>query len=154
MTAVHFITVTALTLQMIGTYLVWPSRWNVPAHAALGFCVTAYVFPGLATDIWESFDARTNLMYAQINVLGALSMVAGLFVGFRLNLFVGFRPRLLRLFQGVMQGAPEGPVPRSDIYVGQLTLLAPLVAIMFAIGLYPYVLTNLMTSLGQAGLAR
>jgi hypothetical protein len=25
---------------------------------------------------------------------------------------------------------------------------------MFAIGLYPYVLTNLMTSVGQAGLAR
>ena len=61
---------------------------------------------------------------------------------------------MLRLFQGIMQGPPAGPVPRSDIYVGQLTLLAPLVAIMFAIGLYPYVLTNLMTSLGQAGLAR
>jgi NADH-quinone oxidoreductase subunit M len=61
---------------------------------------------------------------------------------------------MLRLFQGIMQGPPAGPVPKSDIYVGQLTLLAPLVAIMFAIGLYPYVLTNVMTSLGQAGLAR
>ncbi len=61
---------------------------------------------------------------------------------------------MLRLFQGIMQGPPAGPVPRSDIYAGQLTLLAPLVAIMFAIGLYPYVLTNLMTSVGQAGLAR
>jgi len=61
---------------------------------------------------------------------------------------------MLRLFQGIMQGPPAGPVPRSDIYVGQLTLLAPLVAIMFAIGLYPNVLTNLMTSVGQAGLAR
>jgi NADH-quinone oxidoreductase subunit M len=61
---------------------------------------------------------------------------------------------MLRLFQGIMQGPPAGPVPKSDIYVGQLTLLAPLVAIMFAIGLYPYVLTNLMTSVGQAGLAR
>jgi NADH-quinone oxidoreductase subunit M len=61
---------------------------------------------------------------------------------------------MLRLFQGIMQGPPAGPVARSDIYVGQLTLLAPLVAIMFAIGLYPNVLTNLMTSVGQAGLAR
>ena len=61
---------------------------------------------------------------------------------------------MLRLFQGIMQGPPAGPVPRSDIYVGQLTLLAPLIVIMFAIGLYPYVLTNLMTSVGQAGLAR
>jgi NADH-quinone oxidoreductase subunit M len=61
---------------------------------------------------------------------------------------------MLRLFQGVMQGAPAGPVPKSDIYAGQLTLLAPLIALMFAIGLYPNVLTSLMTSVGQAGLAR
>jgi NADH-quinone oxidoreductase subunit M len=61
---------------------------------------------------------------------------------------------MLRLFQGTMQGAPAGPVPRSDIYAGQLTLLAPLIVLMFAIGLYPNVLTNLMTSVGQAGLAR
>jgi len=61
---------------------------------------------------------------------------------------------MLRLFQGVMQGVPAGPVPRSDIYTGQLVLLAPLVVLMFVIGLYPNVLTSLMTSLGQIGLAR
>ena len=61
---------------------------------------------------------------------------------------------MLRLFQGVMQGAPAGPVTRSDIDAGQLTLLAPLIVLMFAIGLDPNVLTNLMTSVGQAGLAR
>jgi NADH-quinone oxidoreductase subunit M len=61
---------------------------------------------------------------------------------------------MLRLFQGTMQGLPAGPVPRSDIYAGQLLLLAPLILIMFSIGLYPYLLTNLMTTLGQVGLAR
>jgi NADH-quinone oxidoreductase subunit M len=61
---------------------------------------------------------------------------------------------MLRLFQGAMQGPPAGSVPKSDIYTGQLLLLAPLVLLMFAIGLDPNVLTNLMTSLGQAGLAR
>jgi len=59
---------------------------------------------------------------------------------------------MLRLFQGVMQGAPAGPVPRSDIYVGQVSLLAPLVVLMFVLGLDPALLTNLMTSLGQTGL--
>ncbi len=59
---------------------------------------------------------------------------------------------MLRLFQGTMQGTPVGATVRSDIYAGQLTLLAPLVALMFALGLYPNVLTNLMTSLGQQGL--
>jgi NADH-quinone oxidoreductase subunit M len=61
---------------------------------------------------------------------------------------------ILRLFQGVMQGKPSGPVPRSDIYAGQLTLLAPLIALMFALGLAPGVLTSLMNSLGQTGLYR
>jgi NADH-quinone oxidoreductase subunit M len=61
---------------------------------------------------------------------------------------------MLRLFQGLMQGPPAGPVPKSDIYAGQLLVLAPLVVLMFAIGLDPAVLTNLMTSLGQTGLYR
>ncbi len=61
---------------------------------------------------------------------------------------------MLRLFQGAMQGVPAGPVPKSDIYTGQLLLLAPLVLLMFVIGLDPNALTSLMTSLGQAGLAR
>jgi len=61
---------------------------------------------------------------------------------------------MLRLFQGVTQGVPAGPVPRSDIYAGQLGLLAPLIVLMFVLGLDPGLLTNLMTSLGQQGLAR
>ena len=61
---------------------------------------------------------------------------------------------MLRLFQGVMQGVPLGPVPRSDLYAGQVSLLAPLVILMFVLGLDPALLTNLMTSLGQTGLAR
>jgi NADH-quinone oxidoreductase subunit M len=61
---------------------------------------------------------------------------------------------MLRMFQGVMQGVPAGPVPRSDIHTGQLLLLAPLVLLMFVIGLDPNALTSLMTSLGQVGLAR
>ena len=61
---------------------------------------------------------------------------------------------MLRLFQGVMQGSPDGPVPRSDIYAGQLTLLAPLILLMFTLGLDPAVVTNLMSSVGQSGLYR
>ena len=61
---------------------------------------------------------------------------------------------LLRLFQGIMQETPGGPAPRSDIYAAQLALLAPLIVLMFALGLAPGVLTNLMTSLGQTGLYR
>src|SRR5947208_12904300 len=59
---------------------------------------------------------------------------------------------MLRLFQGVTQGVPAGPVPRSDIQAAQVLVLAPLVLVMFAIGWYPNALTQLMTSLGQTGL--
>ena len=61
---------------------------------------------------------------------------------------------MLRLFQGIMQGPPAGPVPKSDIYAGQLVLLAPLVVLMFAIGLDPNLLTSLMSAVGMPGLAR
>jgi NADH-quinone oxidoreductase subunit M len=61
---------------------------------------------------------------------------------------------MLRLFQGAMQGEPAGIALRSDIKAGQITLLTPLIILMFVLGLYPNVLTNLMTSLAQVGLAR
>ncbi|HSS61662.1 MAG TPA: NADH-quinone oxidoreductase subunit M [Candidatus Limnocylindrales bacterium] len=61
---------------------------------------------------------------------------------------------MLRLFQGVTQGPPAGPVPRSDVYAGQLGVIAPLVIPMFVIGLYPVFLTSVMNSVGQAGLYR
>jgi NADH-quinone oxidoreductase subunit M len=61
---------------------------------------------------------------------------------------------MLRLFQGTMHGEPVDPKPMHDIYTGQLVLLSPLILLMFVLGLYPNLLTQLMSALGQAGLAR
>jgi NADH-quinone oxidoreductase subunit M len=61
---------------------------------------------------------------------------------------------MLRLFQGAMQGEPSDTRPMPDIYARQLILLAPLVLLMFVLGLYPNLLTQLMSALGQVGLAR
>ena len=61
---------------------------------------------------------------------------------------------MLRLFQGAMYAEKPYPTAVDDIHAGQLTLLAPLVALMFALGLAPGVLTALMTSVAQPGLAR
>jgi NADH-quinone oxidoreductase subunit M len=60
---------------------------------------------------------------------------------------------MLRLFQGAMYAEKPYPSQVDDIHASQLTLLAPLVALMFAIGLAPGVLTALMTSVAQPGLA-
>jgi len=61
---------------------------------------------------------------------------------------------MLRFFQGTFQGEPIDKRPMHDIYTGQLVLLSPLVLLMFVLGIYPYLLTQLMSALGQAGLAR
>ena len=61
---------------------------------------------------------------------------------------------MLRLFQGTMHGEPTETKPMADINAGQLALLTPLILLMFVLGLYPYVLTRLMTALGQAGLGQ
>jgi NADH-quinone oxidoreductase subunit M len=61
---------------------------------------------------------------------------------------------MLRLFQGAMQGEPTDQKPMPDIYTRQLVLLAPLILLMFVIGIYPNLLTQLMSALGQVGLAR
>jgi NADH-quinone oxidoreductase subunit M len=66
---------------------------------------------------------------------------------------------MLRLFQGAMYAPPAAelahghqghaeasPASLSDLRGSQLALLAPLVALMFLIGLYPDLLTRLMTA--------
>ncbi len=83
---------------MLGTYIIWPSRWNIPAHLALGFCVTAYIVPGLMTNVWDLFDERTNDLYFYINLVGATMVVAGLVVGSRIIIFKGLDRSWRRLY--------------------------------------------------------
>jgi NADH-quinone oxidoreductase subunit M len=117
---------------------------RMPVMAGIFFVVTlaALGLPGLNSFVGEFMTLLGAWQRAPVLALfGAIGLVLA-------------PVYMLRLFQGTMQGAPAGPVPRSDIYAGQLVLLAPLIVLMFAIGLDPNVLTNLMTSLGQVGLAR
>ena len=76
-----FVAVCALSMQLLAPYLVWRSRWNIPTHLASGFCVTAYIIPGLFTDVWLVVPDSTILRFAQINVLGAFFLIAGTFMG-------------------------------------------------------------------------
>ena len=61
---------------------------------------------------------------------------------------------MLRLFQGTMHGEATDKRPLTDIEAGQLVLLTPLILLMFVLGLYPNVLTQVMSAVGQVGLAR
>jgi len=113
---------------------------RMPVMAGVFFVVTlaALGLPGLNSFVGEFMTLLGAWQRAPLlAVFGAIGLILA-------------PVYMLRLFQGVMQGVPAGPPPRSDIYTGQLVLLAPLVLLMFAIGLYPNVLTSLMTSVGQA----
>ncbi|MDG5488543.1 hypothetical protein NYR55_07940 [Sphingomonas sp. BGYR3] len=66
-----------MSIQLLAPYLVWRSRWNIPAHLAIGFCITAYVIPGLLTDVWSGYADETVTTFILINLLGGLSLCAG-----------------------------------------------------------------------------
>jgi NADH-quinone oxidoreductase subunit M len=117
------------------------TRMPVMAGVFIVVVLAALGLPGLNSFVGEFMTLLGAWQLAPVlAVIGAIGLVLA-------------PVYMLRLFQGTMQGLPAGPVPKSDIYAGQLVLVAPLVALMFALGLDPNVLTNLMTSLGQAGLA-
>lgn len=72
-----YMAVTALCLQVLAPYLVWPSRWNIPTHLTTGFCITGYIIPGLFTDVWYGYSDTTVGYYTGINCLGAATLCLG-----------------------------------------------------------------------------
>jgi NADH-quinone oxidoreductase subunit M len=58
---------------------------------------------------------------------------------------------MLRLYQGLMHGEPRGvvDVAVTDLRGGEVLLVAPLVALMFLLGLFPALLTDSMNALGM-----
>jgi len=89
MTLVHtnaiLISISLLMLS-VSSYIVWPSRWNIPAHLQLGFSLLAYVIPVFFTDILYKFPPQIVSFYAWILVLGSMAYLIGLIVGFHFPL--------------------------------------------------------------------
>lgn len=75
----------SLTFLAVGSYLVWPSRWNVPAHLQLGFCLIAYVIPVLI-GVQDAFSPQLLQFDARLLGLGAICYAVGLVIGFRVTL--------------------------------------------------------------------
>ncbi|WP_155006630.1 hypothetical protein [Sphingomonas hengshuiensis] len=77
----NLVAVMALSMQILAPYLVWRSRWNIPTHIAAGFCMSAYVIPGLLTNLWDGFPSETVNLFIVINVIGGLALCAGTLIG-------------------------------------------------------------------------
>lgn len=75
----------------LGTYLVWPSRYNVLAHLSVGFFPVAYVIPVAVVGVHREFPAEIVEFYAGLVALGGASYVAGLIAGAALPTLVRVR---------------------------------------------------------------
>ena len=73
------------SIFLCGTYLVWPSRYNVMAHLNLGFIFIAYFIPAIILKDQNDFQNHIIDLYVNIIALGALFFAAGLFSGFLLK---------------------------------------------------------------------
>lgn len=65
----------------IGTYSIWPSRWNVVAHVNLGFCIVAYVIPIYLTNGLREFQPALVHFCSLLILAGAVTYLMGLRVG-------------------------------------------------------------------------
>lgn len=82
----EFILFLSLTILLVGTYFIWPSRWNIDAHLKLGLAITAYFIPIFLTQQLGLFSTQLLEQYTYIMFFGAIFHLIGLFVGDRLKL--------------------------------------------------------------------
>lgn len=71
----------SLSIFVVGTYIIWPNRWNIIAHLQLGFVFTAYFVPIFFVDILKYFPYQIVFKYSMILFLGAIAYVIGLIMG-------------------------------------------------------------------------
>ncbi|MDB4903550.1 MAG: hypothetical protein JWQ63_2831 [Mucilaginibacter sp.] len=70
------------SIFMCGTYLVWPSRYNVMAHLNVGFIFIAYFVPAIILKDQNEFSDDIVSLYVLILLIGATCFVIGLYTGF------------------------------------------------------------------------
>ncbi len=73
------------SIFMCGTYLVWPSRYNIMAHLNVGFIFIAYFVPSIILKDQKDFPENIVSLYTLILFAGAICYVLGLYFGFLLK---------------------------------------------------------------------
>jgi NADH-quinone oxidoreductase subunit M len=113
--------------------------WGMPAMAGVFLVVTlaALGLPGLNSFVGEF-----------MTLLGAWQRSPILAVVSCIGLVLA-PVYMLRLFQGAMQGPRPAATRVFDLRFSEGGILAPLVLLMFFLGLYPYFLTRVMNAVGQ-----
>ena len=73
-----------LLIFSLNGYLIWPSRYNVVTHLQVGGCFVAIIVPALILHVQDAYRADAVDLYIKILVLGVISFLPGLFLGFYL----------------------------------------------------------------------
>ena len=63
------------------SYLVWPSRWNIPAHAQLAFSVVAYIVPIFFLDGLSTWSPQVVDLYFGVMISGFACAAIGTVIG-------------------------------------------------------------------------
>lgn len=63
------------------SYLVWPSRWNIPAHLAAGLWFVAYLVPAAIVGVQKDYLPVVQGVFMKSVVIGALCYVVGTVLG-------------------------------------------------------------------------
>jgi oligosaccharide repeat unit polymerase len=75
-----FLILISMFLLMCGTYFIWPSRYNIPAHISLALYVVAWVIPVVFTNYGVEYETYISSFAAILGVGGAF-YIAGMIFG-------------------------------------------------------------------------
>jgi hypothetical protein len=67
---------------ILGPYLLWPSRYNVPVHINIAFVILAYFIPILILRDHNDFDPEIVDLYTRLLTVGSVCYVLGLYSGY------------------------------------------------------------------------
>ncbi|MFW0714230.1 O-antigen polymerase [Pedobacter sp. N23S346] len=73
----------SLSTYLIGTYLIWFNKKNIFNHMSIGLCVVAYVIPIFVLNFENYSNAEIWALYAKINIIGCISFIGGLILGYK-----------------------------------------------------------------------
>lgn len=71
-----------LLILGLGGYILWPSRYNVLPHLAVGGSFVSIVVPAMVLSVYDDYASDIVALYIRILVVGAFAYLIGLVVGF------------------------------------------------------------------------
>jgi hypothetical protein len=71
----------------LSTYIIWPSRYNIPAHISLAFFFIAFLIPTLILpNSIANYDRTIIDLYTKIQLIGAMAYLFGMLFGYKLHI--------------------------------------------------------------------